>query len=129
MVSYHVRSRLLPGSEDGNQTGKVSPTILSGGGSSPSGAFAASLNSVSMILGGEEASRWGKAGGADAGDDSEPPRLAYLRAKSAATRCGGGRTGREGRAFVCFLLRCRYCSWCYSAVFSCCFWVVDWYLV
>lgn len=84
-----------PGSEDGTQAGKTSPTTASGGGSSRSGGFAASLNSVSMILGGEEASRWGKAGGADAGDQREPPRLAYLRAKSAAKRCGGGVHARE----------------------------------
>ncbi|CAM9299340.1 unnamed protein product, partial [Hapterophycus canaliculatus] len=74
------------GSDDGIQSGKMSPTIVSGGGSSGSGGFAASLKGVSMILGGEEASRWGKAGGTDAGDLSEPPRLTYIRAKSAATR-------------------------------------------
>eukprot|EP00752_Nemacystus_decipiens_P001833 g1768.t1 len=72
------------GSEDGIQSGKGTPTVASG--SSGSGGFATSLNGVSMILGGEEASRWGKAGGSDAGGQSEPPRLAYLRAKTAATR-------------------------------------------
>lgn len=71
-------------------SGKITPTVVSAGGSSGSGGFATSLNGVSMILGGEEASRWGKAGGLDAGGQSEPPRLAYLRAKSAATRCGTG---------------------------------------
>lgn len=74
------------GSEDGSQPGKIPPTIVSGGGSSGSGGFAASLNGVSMILGGDEASRWGNAGGGGAGDPSETPRLKYLRAKSAATR-------------------------------------------
>lgn len=90
----------------------MSPTVASGGGSSRSGGgFAASLHGVSMILGGEEAPRWDKAGGADAGGLSEPPRMAYLRAKSAAKRCGGGGGGggrimqgeRSVRAFVFFL--------------------------
>ncbi|CAN0418839.1 unnamed protein product [Ectocarpus sp. 12 AP-2014] len=75
------------GSEDGSQPGKIPPTIVSGGGSSGSSGFATSLNGVSMILGGDEASRWGNAGGGGAGGDpSETPRLKYLRAKSAATR-------------------------------------------
>lgn len=75
-----------PGSEDGIQPGKIPPTVASVGGSSGSGGFAASLNGVSMILGGEEAPRWGKAGAAGAEGQSKPPRLAYLREKSAATR-------------------------------------------
>lgn len=80
-----------PGSEDGIHSRKMASAGISAAGSSGSGGgggFAGSLNGVSMILGGEEASRWGKAGGSGAGEQSEPPRLAYLRAKSAATRCG-----------------------------------------
>lgn len=60
-------------------------SVPSGSGSgSGSGGFV-SLNGVSMVLGGEETPRWGKAGGGEGGPDSSP-RLDYLRAKSAATR-------------------------------------------
>lgn len=67
--------------------GRPPLTVASGSGSgSGSGGFV-SLNGVSMILGGEEAPRWGKAGKGEGSPESSA-RLDYFRARSAATRYG-----------------------------------------